>query len=155
MTVGSRFTFASLALTLALACGPTAAPEVGTSPHATPEPAAAPAEPATPPPEPAPTIAEEAEALVALAEALAAAHREHAGDCPGLAAALEPFAGERGAPLRAASPALLGHIDGDDALRGRLRAAMEAVMTVSLACDGDPALQAVHARLDADAPVAK
>ncbi|MEZ4447947.1 MAG: hypothetical protein R3B09_00620 [Nannocystaceae bacterium] len=107
-----------------------------TSPRA-PGPAASPA--------PSP-LASEAAAVVEVAESLAAVYSERAGACPELAAALEEFAGARGAPLREAKPAVLAHIDGDEGLRARLRAAMEAVMTGGIACEGDPAYLAIEAR---------
>jgi hypothetical protein len=144
---------AALALVAALAScdrakGTPEPPPMTAEPVPTALPPAKAPEPAPEPvPPPAPDHAQAAATLVGTVEALGELHTRHAGDCVALAGAIERFHAEHGASLAGAAPEVHAHIDADDELRSRMRAAMEPVMTASMACHRDPTFAAAQARL--------
>ncbi len=133
-----------------LACGgePTPAPADRSGEPTTPEP--------EPPPEPTLTPEQRRAAAVAelleRVEALAELHRRHAKDCPALAEAIRGFAKDHGQALAEVANEVLAKIDADAALRERMRAAMEPVMSASMACRDDPAFAAAQAEIFAAPP---
>ncbi len=146
-----RATTLLISLALLAACerssvGPTQPGEEASAPvvEATPQPSSAPT-PSEPAPEPEPE--QLAEALLDDAEALGELHRAHAEDCAALAKTLEGFHAEHGAALREASPEAHAWIDAHEPLQARLHAAMESVMTVSMACRDDAEFTAMQQAL--------
>jgi hypothetical protein len=109
-------------------------------------PAEAPATP-EPPPDPVLLRATAATTMLDTIDALGELHRRHAADCPALAEAVTAFHAQHAAALAEVPPDVLAHIDADEALRVRMRAAMESVMTASMACSDDPAFVAAGTAL--------
>jgi hypothetical protein len=105
------------------------------------------AEPEPEPVDPAQERARAVEALLETVDALAQIHRDHADDCAGLSTALRRFHAEHGAELAEAPAELLAHVDADEALRERMHAAMEAVMSAAMGCREDPGFVATQAEL--------
>lgn len=104
-------------------------------------------------PEPSPEQRRQAEltAWLATVDGLAELHRSYAEDCAGLATAIRSFHAEHGEALATASTELLRAVDADPVAGARVRTAMEAVMTVGMACRADPSFAAAQAELF-DAP---
>jgi hypothetical protein len=100
-----------------------------------------------PPPDPALLRATAAATLLDTVDALGELHRRHAADCPALAQAITPFHAQHAAALADVPADVLAHIDADEPLRGRMRAAMESIMSASMACRDDPAFAAAGAAL--------
>lgn len=140
---------ASLAgLLLACADEPAAAPAHVEVVHERPaEPPAKPEPQPEPPPDPALLRATAAATLLDTVDALAELHRRHAADCAALAQAITAFHARHAPALAEVAPEVLAHIDADEPLRVRMRAAMESVMSASMACRDDPAFAAAGAAL--------
>jgi hypothetical protein len=141
---GPRFWVVLSGLLLACAEEPTPAPEpVAIEQRA----------PTQPPANPEPPVdlerqrATAAATMVETVDALAELHRRHANDCTALARAITDFHAQHAASLAEVQSDVLAHIDADEALRTRMRAAMESVMSVSMACRDDPAFDAAGAEL--------
>jgi hypothetical protein len=109
-------------------------------------PAEAPANP-EPPPDPALLRATAATTMLDTIDALGELHRRHAADCPALAEALTTFHAQHATALAEVPSDVLAHIDADETMRVRMRAAMESVMTASMACRDDPAFAAAGTAL--------
>jgi hypothetical protein len=143
--IGPRFMTVMTAVLLACAEEPTPAPEPVVL-----EQAPAQAEPA-PTPEPGVDLerrrATAAATMLDTVDALGELHRRHANDCAALARAITNFHAQHAAALAEVPSDVLAHIDADEALRTRMRAAMESVMSASMACRDDPAFAAVGAEL--------
>jgi hypothetical protein len=112
----------------------------------------APAQAETPPiPEPPVDLerrrATAAATMLDTVDALGELHRRHANDCTALARAITDFHAQHAVALAEVPSDVLAHIDADEALRTRMRAAMESVMSVSMACRDDPAFAAAGAEL--------
>lgn len=133
-----------LALLGALACpsDPAKTPDnpPAPAPRQPPEPLAV-AEPIL---DPKPIAAAE---LLDIFDALAKLHQQHIADCPALAAAIKAFHAVHVADLAAVPDEVLAQIDADEPLRLRLRAAMESIMSASMACRADPAFVAAQSEL--------
>jgi hypothetical protein len=87
---------------------------------------------------------ERTQKAVAALDAIAKIHRE-APDCDTMAMQLTQYAGQYGRPDT--SPAVMRAVDLDEALAARVRHAMESIMTASMKCRGNPAFEALHARV--------
>jgi uncharacterized caspase-like protein len=113
---------------------------------------AAPEQPDSPAPSPETTLNPEqqhaavTDALLETFDALAELHQRHAHDCPALAGAIAEFHAQHQARLSVPN-AILEQIDADEALRARLRSAMESIMSASMVCRDDPAFKAVQIEL--------
>ncbi len=83
--------------------------------------------------------------LVETMEALAKVHVEHGEDCEALAPALEAFAKEHEATLTAQTPQIHAWIETDATAHGRMRAAMETVMTGGMTCRDHAGVKAFYA----------
>ena len=90
---------------------------------------------------------EKAEVMVSTVEQLGALHQKNAEDCPALAKAIEGFHAEHGDAMANSPPDVNAHIDGDEAMRSRVRAAMKKVMEASMGCSKDPAFKEMQARV--------
>jgi hypothetical protein len=86
------------------------------------------------------------EEVVTLMESLGRIHAEHAKDCGRLTTELEAFEASRAGELVRAAPAAYAAIEAEPLLSERLGRAMEAIMTVSMACANEPRFAALHAR---------
>jgi hypothetical protein len=143
----------SLALIgLLLACADEASPAPEQAAVAAEPPAQAPAEPPAPTNPETPAELEQRRAMAAAAmldtvDALGELHRRHADDCTALARAISDFHAQHAAALAEVPSDVLAHIDADEALRVRMRAAMESVMSASMNCRDDPAFAAAGAAL--------
>lgn len=109
-------------------------------------PAEAPAKP-EPPPDPALLRATAATTLLDTVDALGELHRRHAADCSALAQAVTAFHARHGVALAEVPPDVLAHVDANEPMRVRMRAAMELVMSASMACRDDPAFAAAGTAL--------
>jgi hypothetical protein len=98
-------------------------------------------------PDPALVRATAAATMLDTVDALGELHRRHAADCPALAQAVTAFHARHAVALAEVPPDVLAHIDADEALRVRMRAAMELVMSASMACRDDPAFAAAGTAL--------
>lgn len=104
---------------------------------------------------PAATAQQDAESLLVVFEQLGSLHETHAQDCTTLASAIEAFAQENAEALANQPPAAHAWIDAHDDARARMRAAMEHVMTASMACRKNGDFKRVTAKLFAqEAPSA-
>lgn len=140
---------------LLLACAeertPTPAPVVPVTPATAPAEMQPPAKPETPA-DLDQRRATAAATMLATVDALAELHRRHSTDCAALARAMQEFHAQHAAVLAGVPADVLAHIDADEVLRTRMRAAMESVMSVSMTCRDDPAFAAAGAALFAARP---
>ncbi|MFO7561443.1 MAG: hypothetical protein R6X02_02270 [Enhygromyxa sp.] len=137
---------------LALLGGTVACPSERSAetPSKAPAPLAQPNEPPAEPepaPDPEQQLAAATAKLLDTLDALAELHRQHADDCPALAKAIEGFHAEHFGELGDAPNPVLARIDADEALRVRMRGAMEAIMSASMACREDSTFAATTVEL--------
>lgn len=100
-----------------------------------------------PKPDPEQSRAAAVESLLKTVDELAELHRRHADDCAALAEAIRAFHAEHGAALASVPADVHAQIDGDERLRGRMRGAMELVMSAGMKCREDPAFAAAQGEL--------
>lgn len=95
-------------------------------------------------PDPEQLRAAAVESLLAAVDELAELHRRHADDCAALAGAIRVFHKEHGAALASVPADVHAFIDADEALRKRMRSAMESVMSAAMKCREDSAFVAAQ-----------
>jgi hypothetical protein len=136
-----RHSLALVGLLFACTDEPTPAPDPVAVVQQAPAQSEAPANP-EPPVDPERRRATAALAMLDTVDALAELHRRHAADCPALARAITDFHAQHAVALAEVPGDVLAHVDADEALRARMRVAMESVMSASMACRDDPAFVA-------------
>lgn len=123
---------------------PSADVDADATPRENPPNEAEPAKEEAPPP---PSAAERAQGLLTVFDQLGALHEANAEDCAALAQAIEGFANEHAEALADQPPEVHAWIDANEEARARMRAAMEPVMTASMACRKNREFAAVQAKL--------